>query len=73
MLRERGRSKYWSLNNRHLKALQVFLHSVHPEWVRSNQMAGRWWTSLGIAVDARRWAKFIFAVVVTFELQLRAS
>ena len=30
---------YWSLNNRHLHALKLYLRQVHPEWKREEEVA----------------------------------
>merc|ERR1711879_580216 len=31
--------RYWSLNNRHLHALKIYLRAVQPEWKRREEMA----------------------------------
>ena len=31
--------EWWSLNNRHLKALKLYLREIHPEWKRADRKA----------------------------------
>jgi hypothetical protein len=47
--------QYWSLNNRHLKALNLYVAQVQPDWLRREQKASvkLWAPSPGLQLHGR--------------------